>query len=48
MEEEAVEAQAKVTVEVEEKIVRIVCGQDRYRIKRVYPYHRSLKGILLI
>ena len=48
MAEEAVEAQAKVLVEVEEEIVRINRGQYRYRIKRVDPYHRSLKGNLLI
>ena len=48
MAEEAVEAQAKVPVEVEEEIVRIDRRQERYRIKRVDPYHRSLKGTLLI
>ena len=48
MTEWAVEAQGKVPVEVEEEIVRIDCGQDRYRIKRVDPYYRSLKGTLLI
>ena len=48
MAEGAIEAQAKVPVEVEEEIVRIDRGQDRYRIKRVDPYHRSLKGTLLI
>ena len=48
MAEETVEAQAKVLVEVVEEIVRIDRGQDRYRIKRADPYHRILKGTLLI
>ena len=42
------EAQAKVPAEVEEEIVQIDRGQDRYRIKRVDPYHRSLKGTIMI
>ena len=48
MTDEAVEAQAKVPVEVEEETVLIDRGQDRYRIKILDPYHRSLKGTLLI
>ena len=48
MAEEAVEAQARVPEEVEEEIVRIDRGQDIYIIKRVDPYHISLKGNLLI
>ena len=48
MEEEAVEVLAKVPVEVEEEIVRIDREQARYRTKRVDPYHRILKGTLLI
>ena len=47
MAKEAVEVLAKVPAEAEEKIVRIDRGQDRYRTRRVDPYHRSLKGNLL-
>ena len=47
MSEEAVEVLAKAAVEAEEEIVRTDHGQDRYRTKRVDPYHRSLKGTLL-
>ena len=47
MTEEAVEVLAKVAAEAEEEIVLTDHGQDRYRTRRVDPYHRSLKGILL-
>ena len=47
MEEEAVDVLAKVAAEAEEEIVRTDHDQDRYRNRRVDPFHISLKGTLL-
>ena len=47
MAEEAVEVLEKVPEEAEEEIIRTDHGQDRYRTKRVDPYHISLNVTLL-
>ena len=48
MAEGVVEVVAKVVEEAAEEIVLTNHGQDRYKTRRADPFHRSLKGTLLI